>query len=170
MIEFKEENEIYYAHFNKEQVENENNNTIVAEIRNNGEIILTKIKNKSKSITIEIEKCKNFMHTSLSIFISFLIIIAMIKLYRFLKAKITSNNNNNNETTNINNNNNNNETTNNNNINEGNIPRIFQDLTIIRGEPRKLDDTFNYSALLQQENDSKIEIINDKNTNAEKEE
>ena len=126
MIELKEENEIYYVHFNKEQVENENNITIVAEIRNNGEIILTKITNKSKSITIEIEKYKTFMHTSLSIFITFLIIMAMIKLNRFLKGKITSNNNNNNETTNNNNNNNNETTNNNNNINEGNIPRTFR--------------------------------------------
>ena len=52
--------------------------------------------------------------------------MAMIKLNRFLKGKITSNNNNNNETTNNNNNNNNETTNNNNNINEGNIPRTFR--------------------------------------------
>ena len=59
LIELKEENEVYYAHYNKEQDENENNNTIIAEIKNNGEIILTKIKNKSKFITQEIKHYSN---------------------------------------------------------------------------------------------------------------
>ena len=93
--------------------------------------------------------------------------MAAIKFYRFFKTNLNINNNINNNIHNNNNNNinnNNNETNvndNNNNINAENVSRIFQDLAPLRSDTHNVDATFSYSALLQKENDSKIEIIND---------